>query len=141
MLQSVQDCKKFYWGTKWVPNKLVIRVDQPLVRRLIGVAISPMVGSIYNMVVWNRAAEVWMKAGPRRTLQGEAVARHRYQETGLSLENGGFVGRPNIVVERGLVFLCILHCCMPMGRLLGAFLEARLENLPEDKAVAVQRLP
>ena len=29
--------------------------------------------------------------------------------TGLSLENGGCVGEPHIVVERCLVFLCILH--------------------------------
>ena len=94
MLQSVHDCKKFYWGTKWVPAELVIGGDQPFVRRLIGFSISPMVGSIYNMGVWDKVAAAWVKADVRRTLEGEAVARRHYRETGLSLENGGVRRRP-----------------------------------------------
>ena len=74
------------------------------------------------------------------TLEGEAVVRRRYQETGLSLENGGCVGDPHVVVERRLVFLCILHCCLAMGRLQVAFVEARLGDLPKDNAVAMQRV-
>ena len=46
-----------------------------------------------------------------------------YQEMSLSLENEGCVGDQHIVVERCLVFLCILHCCMAMGRLQVAFIE------------------
>ena len=69
-----------------------------------------MVGSIYNMGVWYKVATAWVKAGVRRTLEGEAVARPRYQETGLSLENGGCIGDPHAVVEWCLVFLCVLHC-------------------------------
>ena len=52
-----------------------------------------MVGSIYNMGVLDKVAAAWVKAGVCRTLEGEAVARRRYQETGLSLEKGGCVGR------------------------------------------------
>ena len=89
MLQSVHDCKKFYWGTKWVPAQLVIGGDQPFIRRLIGISTSPMVGSIYNMGVWEKVAAARVKAGVRRTLEGGAVARRRYKETGLSLEKGG----------------------------------------------------
>ena len=48
-------------------------VTNPLLGRLIGVSISPMVGSIYNMDVWDKVAAVWVKAGVRRTLEGEAV--------------------------------------------------------------------
>ena len=140
MVQSVHDCKKFYWGTKWVPAELVIRGDQPFVRRLIGVSTSPMVGSIYNMGVWDKFAAAWAKADLRRTLDGGAVARGRYQETGLSLENGGCVGDPHVVAERCLVFLCILHCCMAMGRLQVAFIEARLGDLPKNNALVVQRV-
>ena len=136
----VHDCKKFYWGTKWVPAELVIGGDQPLVRRLIGVSISPMVGSIYKMGVWDKVAASWVKADVRRTLEGEAVARHRHRETGLSLENGGCIGDPHVVVERCLVFLCILHCCMDMGRLQVAFIEAGLGDLAKDNAVAVERV-
>ena len=44
------------------------------------------------------------------------------------------------MVERCLVFLCILHCCMAMGSLQVPFIEARLGDLPKDKTVAVQRV-
>ena len=81
-------------------------------RHLIGVSISPMLGSTHNMGVWDKVAAAWVKLNVRRTLEGEAVARHRHREMGLSLENGGCVGEPHVVVERCWVFLCILHCCM-----------------------------
>ena len=92
------------------------------------------------MGVWDKVAAAWVKAGVRRTLEGEVVARRRYQKTGLSLENGGCVGDPPLVAERCLVFLCILHCCVAMGRLQVAFIEARLGDLPMENAVAVQRV-
>ena len=44
------------------------------------------------------------------------------------------------MVGRCLVFLCILHCCMAMGSLQVAFIEARLEALPKDTTEAVQRI-
>ena len=100
-----------------------------------------MVGSIYNMGVWDKVVAAWVKVGVRRTLEGEAVARLRYQETGLSLEKGGCVVDPHIVMQRCLVFLCILYGCMAMGRLQVAFIEARLRHLPKDNATAVQRVP
>ena len=117
-------------------SELVIGGYQPFGRRLTGVSILTIMGSIYNMSVWDKVAAAWVKAGVGRTLEGEAVARLRYQETGLNLENGVCVGDPHIVVERCLVFLCILHCCMAMGRLQVAFIEARLGDLPKDNATA-----
>ena len=92
------------------------------------------------MGVWDKVAAAWVNVGVRRTLEGEAVAGLRYQETGLSLENVGCVGDLHIVVERRLVFLCILHCCMAMGRLRVAFIEARQGDLPKDNATVVQRV-
>ena len=123
-----------------MPSELVIGGDQPFVRRLIGVSTSPMVGSIYNMGVWDKAAAKWLRVDVRRTLAAEAEARRQYQLTGRSLENGGCIGEPHLQVERCLVFLCILHCCMAMGRLQVAFIEARLEDLPKENTEAVQRL-
>ena len=140
MLQPVHDCKKFYWCTKWVPAQLVIGGGQPFVRRLMSVSISPMVGLINNMGVWDRVAAAWIKAEVRRALEGEAVARRRYRETGLSLEDGRCAGDPHVVAEHCLVFLCILHCCMARGCLQVAFIEARLGNLPKDNAVTLQRV-
>ena len=140
MWQSVHDCKQFYRGIKLVPAELVIGGDQPFARRLIGVSILPMVGSIYNMRMSDKVAAAWVKAGVRRTLGGEGVARRRYQEMGLSLENAGDMGDPHVVAEGCLVFLYILYCCMAIGRLQVAFIGARLGDLPKDNAVAVQRV-
>ena len=44
------------------------------------------------------------------------------------------------MVERCLVFSCMLHCCMAVGRLQVAFIEGRLGVLHRDNAVAVQRV-
>ena len=82
---------------RWVPSGLVIGGDQPFVRRLIGVSISPLAGSIYNMGVCDK-------------VDREEAARLRCKETGCSLEYQGCIGDPHIVVDRCVVFLCILHC-------------------------------
>ena len=125
--------------SRWVPSRLVIGGDQPFVRRLIGVSTSPMVGSIYNMGVWDKVAAAWVNVATRRTLAREEAARRRYKETGRSLENGGCIGDPHIVVDRCMGFLCILHCCMAIGRLQVAFIETRLVDLPKENTDAVQR--
>ena len=43
-----------------------------------------------------------------------------------------------IVVDRCVVFLCILHCYMAIGRLQVAFIETRFVDLPKKNADAVQ---
>ena len=75
-----------------------------------------------------------------RTLDNEAAARRQNQVTGRSLDNGGCIAEPHIVVDRCWVFRCILHCCMAIGRLQVAFVEARLKALPKENAEAMQRL-
>ena len=109
-------------------------------RRLIGVSISTMVGSIYNMGVWDKGTAACMKTATGRTLRQEAAARARYKGTGRSLDNGTCKGDPHVVVDRCFVFLCILHYCMAMGRLQVAFIDAHLEALPKDTTEAVQRI-
>ena len=108
-------------------------------RRLIGVSTSPMVGSIYNMGVWDKVAAAWVNVATRHILACEEAARRRYKETGRSLENGGCIGDPHIVVDRCMVFICILHCCMAVGRLQVAFIETHLADLPKENTDAVQR--
>ena len=44
------------------------------------------------------------------------------------------------MVDRYWVFPCILRCCMAIGRLQVAFVEARLEAFPKENAEAVQPL-
>ena len=71
-----------------------------------------------------------------RSLDNEAGAHHQYQVTGQTLDKGGCVAEPHIVVDRCWAFLCSLHCCMAIGRLRLAFIEARLESLPKENAEA-----
>ena len=139
MLQSIHDCKSLCWASGWVPAALVLGSDQPLIRRLIGVSTSPQVGSISNMGLWDKAAATWLRVDVRRILDKEAAARPHYWVTGRSLDNGGYIAEPHIVVDQCWVFLCILHCCMAIGRLQVASVEAHLESLPKENAEAVQR--
>ena len=44
------------------------------------------------------------------------------------------------MVERCLFLICILHCCMAMGRLQLASIDARLGDTTKDNALAVQRV-
>ena len=92
------------------------------------------------MGVWDKVAAAWVNVVTRRTFDREEAARRRYKETGRSLENGGCIGDPHIVVDRCMVFLCILHCCMAIGRLQVAFIETRLVDFPKENADAVQRV-
>ena len=92
------------------------------------------------MGVWEKVAVAWVNVATRRTLDRQEAARRRYKETSRSLENGGCIGDPDIVVDRCVVFLCILHCCMAIGRLQGAFIETGLVELPKENADAVQRV-
>ena len=84
---------------------MVIEGDQPFVQRLIGASMSPMVGSIYNKGVRDKSAAAWVNTATRHTLREEAAARMRYKETGRSLNNGGSIRDPHIVVDRCSVFL------------------------------------
>ena len=124
-----------------MPAAPVLGGDHPFIRCLIGVSTSPQVESSYNMGVWDKAAAAaWLQVDVRRTLDNEAAACHQYQVTGRSLDNGGCIAEPHIVVDRCSNFLCILHCCTAFGRPQVAFVEARLQSLPKENAEAVQRL-
>ena len=62
------------------------------------------------------------------------------KEAGRSLDHGGCIGDAHILVDRCFVFLCSLHCCMAIGPLQVAFIEARLEALPKNTTEAMQRI-
>ena len=116
------------------------RGDQPFVRRLLGISFSPLVGSIYVLGMRDKSAAAWVNVESRRTFQSEATTRQPYKETGHSLGKGGGVGEPVIMVDRCVVFLSILHCCMAIGRLQVAFMEAPLVDLPKENAKDVQQV-
>ena len=82
-------------------------------------SVAPQVGSIFNEAVRDNTAKRWNGVAARSTMQSDATNHRRYQVTRKSLD-----GEPLLVIARNRVFLCILHCCMAIGRLFVAFLEA-----------------
>ena len=54
----------------------------------------------------------------------------------ISGDVSGCIAEPHIVVDRCWVFLCILHCCMAIGRPQVAF----IGTLPKENVEAVQHL-
>ena len=139
VLQPNHNCKNFCWATCWVPAVLVLGGEQPLIHRLIAVSTSPQLGSTYNMGVWDRAAATWLQVHVRPILNNEAATRPQYHVAGRSVDNWRCNEEPHIVVDRCWVSLCILHCCMAIGGLPVAFVEARLEALPKENGEAMQR--
>ena len=82
------------------------------------------------MGVWDKGAEATSNTATLRTLVCEAAARDRNKDTDRSLENHGCVGDLHFGVDRCLVFLCMLICCMTMVCRQVAFIEARLADHP-----------
>ena len=103
---------------------------------LISVSISPMMGSIYNTGVWDETATACVNVANQSTLDSDATARQCYKETGRSLDNQGCLGEAHILVHGCVIFLCILNCCMAIGRLELAFIEAPLVDLRKVGASA-----
>ena len=92
------------------------------------------------MGVWGKVAAALVNVATRCTLDCEEAARLRYKKTGRSLQNGGCIGGPRIVVDRCVVFPRILHCCIAIGRVQVAFIETRLVDLPKENVNALQRV-
>ena len=120
VLQSIIDCKKLYWCDGWVPAAVLLGGDQPWLRRLLGISMAPQVGSIFNQAVRDNMAKRWNGVAARRTTESDTTNHRRYRVTGKSLDAARCTGGPLLVIARNWVFLCILHCCMAMGRLFVA---------------------
>ena len=102
--------------------------NQPWLRLLFGISVAPQVGSIFNQAVWDNTAKWWHGVDVGRTTESDAANRRRYRVTGRSLDAAGCTAEPLLVIAGNQVFLCNLHCCMAMGRLFVAFLEAQEAN-------------
>ena len=92
------------------------------------------------MGVWDKGAAAWVTIGTLRILVSEAPPCLHCRDTGRSLENAVCIGVPHIAVEWCLLFLCILHSCMTIGRLQVGFTKARLLDLPSKNAKADQQV-
>ena len=122
-----------------MPAAVLLGVDQPWLRRLLGISVAPQVGSIFNRAVRDNTAKRWNGVAARRTTESDATNHRRYQVTAKSLDATGGTGKPLQFIARNPVFLCILHCCMAFGRLFVAFLEAQVGNHPPEVEGEVQK--
>ena len=93
-----------------MPAAVLLGGDQPWLRRLLGIGVTPQVGRIFNEAVRDNTAKRWNGVAARRTMQSDATNYRRYQLTRTSLDAAGCTGEPLLVIARNRVFLCILHC-------------------------------
>ena len=91
--------------------------DSPWVRRIIGITPAPRVGSLYNEGIWDSDAAVWRGKDVLRTTESDHAQRTSFLLGTPSLKAAGCSVEPVVVIVRCRVVMCILHCCMAMGRL------------------------
>ena len=91
--------------------------DSPWVRRIIGITPAPQVGSLYNEGIWDSDAAVWRGKDVVRTTESDHAQRTSFLLGTPSLKAAGCSVEPVVGIARCRVVMCILHCCMAMGRL------------------------
>ena len=103
--------------------------DSPWVRRIIGITPAPQVGSLYNEGIWDSDAAVWRGKDVVRTTESDHAQRTSFLLGTPSLKAAGCSVEPVVVIARCRVVMCILHCCMAMGRLQ----MTNIERLPAER--------
>ena len=91
--------------------------DSLWVRRIIGITPAPQVGSLYNEGIWDSDTAVRRGKDVVRTTESDHAQRTSFLMGTPSLKAAGFSVEPVVVIARCRVVMCILHCCMVMGRL------------------------
>ena len=103
--------------------------DSPWVRRIIGISPAPQVGSLYNEATWDCDARVWMGKDVVWTFESDHEQRTSFLLGTPSLKAAGCSVDPVVVIARCRVVMCILLCCMALGRLQ----MANIEQLANDR--------
>ena len=102
-----------------------------------GASPAPEVGSLYNDAIWDSDARVWMGKDVVRKTESDHEQRTSFLLRTPSLKAAGCSVDPVVVIARCRVVMCILHCCMALGRLQMANIE-RLANdrlAPGDQVI------
>ena len=97
--------------------------DQPWTRRVIGVSTCPQVGCMFNEGIWNAQKKTWEGSAIPRTMEGDGASYMAFLLGTPSLQAAGCSTHRILKLPRAWVVLCILHLTMPMGRLLGEFVD------------------
>ena len=128
MIQEIIDTELVQWGASKEEAKVILGGDQPWTPRVIGVSTCPQVGCMFNEGIWNAPTKTWEGSANHRTMEGDEANYTAFLLGTPSLQAAGCSTQPILKLPRAWVVLCILHLTMPMGRLLGEFVdrEARL---------------
>ena len=95
--------------------------DFPFVRRIVGITVCNLVGSVYNEGIWVRGQ--WTGMEKKRTPEGNRAWAQEFNEGGRSRDCRGCTGVVVLRVCGSHICLCCLHLCMAMSRLLVAFVK------------------
>ena len=102
-----------------VTASVLLGGDSPWVCRIIGITPAPQIGTLYNEAIWDSDARVWMGKDVVWTTESD----HEQRTSFLLGTPSGWSVDPVVVIARCRVVMCILHCCMALGRLQMANIE------------------
>ena len=116
-IQEVVDTHRVVFNSHEEAADAWLGGDSSWVRRIIGITPAPQVGSLYNEGIWDSDAAVRRGKDVVRTTESDHVQRTSFSLGTPSLKAAGCSVEPQVVILRCRVVMCILHCCMAMGRL------------------------
>ena len=117
------------YDTRDHPAGVWLAGDSPWVRGINGISPAPQVGSLYYEAIWDSDACVWLGEDLVRTTESDHEQRKSFLLGAPSLKAAGCSVDTVVVMVRCRVIMCILHCCMALGRLQ----MANIEQLANDR--------
>ena len=126
-IQLVVDTKWVVYDGRDHPADVWLGGDSRRVRCIIGISPARQVGSQDNEAIWDCDARVWLGKDVVRTTESDHEQRTSFLLGTPSLKVAGYSVDPVVFIVRPRVVMCILHCCMALGRLQMANIE-RLAN-------------
>ena len=104
----------------WVRTVVIIGVDSPWLRHILGLSTFYEIGSIYSFATWSREKERWVGCEWRRSTRLEAKFL-KYRKQGVSCVGAkGCIESPLLKVDDriGCVIMCVLHLVIRCGEYL-----------------------
>ena len=105
------------YGTRDHPADDSLIGDSPWVHLIIGISLLPQVGSLYNEAISYSDDRVWMGKDVVRTTESDKEQPTSFLLATPSLKAAGCFPDPVVVIARYRVVMCILQCCIALGRL------------------------
>ena len=108
---------------------MILGVEQPWTRRVIGVSTCPQVGSMFSEGICNAQTKTWEGSAILRTMEGDAAHYRAFLLGTPSLQAASCNTQRLLQLPRAWVVLCILHLTLGMGCLLGEFVDRQASGV------------